>query len=208
MQNMNVSKEQRNKGRRDFLLLVAVFFLPIIIVLVLYYNLDKWEIGGGRNHGDLIQPPRQLQDVVLTDIQGEQFRFSGLRDKWLMIHFGEAECDKECKDELYLMRQIRLAQGGDRQRIVRVHITTNGAPKESLRNVLPEHPELRVVYGDESALQQVVNQFEHDIGSGAALQSMYLVDPRGFLMMSYPQGYDPKGAIRDLERLLKFARSG
>jgi len=205
---MNVSKEQRNKGRRDFLLLVAVFFLPIIIVLVLYYNLDKWEIGGGRNHGDLIQPPRQLQDVVLTDIQGEQFRFSGLRDKWLMIHFGEAECDKECKDELYLMRQIRLAQGGDRQRIVRVHITTNGAPKESLRNVLPEHPELRVVYGDESALQQVVNQFEHDIGSGAALQSMYLVDPRGFLMMSYPQGYDPKGAIRDLERLLKFARSG
>ena len=75
MQNMNVSKEQRNKGRRDFLLLVAVFFLPIVIVLVLYFNLDKWDIGGERNNGDLIQPPRQLQNIELTDLQGKSFSF-------------------------------------------------------------------------------------------------------------------------------------
>ena len=208
MQNMNISKEQRNKGRRDFLLLVAVFFLPIIIVLVLYFNLDKWDIGGERNHGDLIQPPRQLEDIALTDIQGEPFRFSDVRDKWLMIHFGQAVCNQKCRDELYLMRQIRLAQGGDRQRIVRIHISTGGEPKESLRNVLAEHPGLKVVYGDASDLQKIIDQFQHDVGAGPAVQDMYLADPRGFLMMSYPEGYDPKGMIKDLERLLKFARSG
>ncbi|MDZ7661755.1 SCO family protein [Thiohalophilus sp.] len=208
MQNMNVSNEQRNKGRRDFLLLVAVFFLPIIIVLVLYFNLDKWDIGGERNHGDLIQPPRQLEDVVLTDIQDKAFRFSDVRDKWLMIHFGGAGCDQACRDELYLMRQIRLAQGGDRQRIVRIHISTGGKPKESLHAVLADHPELKVVYGDASDLQKVVSQFQHDVGAGPTVQEMYLADPRGFLMMSYPEDYDPKGMIKDLERLLKFARSG
>lgn len=208
MQNANVSKTQRNKGRREFLLLVAVFFLPIIIVLVLYFNLDKWDVGGERNHGDLIQPPRLLQDVKLTDQKGDSFRFSDVRDKWLMIHFGGASCNEKCVEELYLMRQIRLAQGGNRQRIVRIHVSTDGEPEESLRDVLTDHPDLKVVYADDSSLQKVIEQFEHDIGAGPSVQSMYLVDPRGYLMMSYPEGYEPKGAIRDLERLLKFARSG
>lgn len=208
MQNMNVSEAQRNKGRREFLLLVAVFFLPIIIVLVLYFNLDKWDIGGERNHGDLIQPPRQLQDVALVDQDGSSFQFSDVRDKWLMIQFGDASCNPECVEKLYLMRQIRLAQGGNRQRLVRIYISTEGAPQASLREVLGEHPDMKVVYGDDPSLQKVIKQFKHDIGAGPSLQSMYLVDPRGYLMMSYPEGYEPKGAIRDLERLLKFARSG
>lgn len=208
MQNMNVSNAQRNKGRRDFLLLVAVFFLPIIIVLILYFNLDKWEIGGERNHGDLIQPPRQLEGVVLSNVQGEAFRFSDVRDKWLMIKVGGAQCNEKCRDELYLMRQIRLAQGGDRQRIVRIYISADGAPKESLRNVLADHPELKLMYGEQSEIQKVVELFQHNVGSGPEMQSMYLADPRGYLMMSYPYDYEPKGAIRDLERLLKFARSG
>ncbi|MDZ7803694.1 SCO family protein [Thiohalophilus sp.] len=208
MQNTNVSEAQRNKGRREFLLLVAVFFLPIIIVLVLYFNLDKWDIGGERNHGDLIQPPRLLTDVALTDQEGATFRFSDVRDKWLMIHFGGASCNPECVEELYLMRQIRLAQGGNRQRLVRIHISTDGAPQESLRGVLEDHPDLKIVYADDANLRKVVDQFKHDTGSGPSLQSMYLVDPRGYLMMSYPEDYEPKGAIRDLERLLKFARSG
>ena len=208
MQNMNVSEAQRNKGRREFLLLVAVFFLPIIIVLVLYFNLDKWDIGGERNHGDLIQPPRQLQDVPLVDQEDAPFRFSDVRDKWLMIHFGSATCNPQCVEELYLMRQIRLAQGGNRQRLVRIYISTEGAPQASLREVLTDHPDMKVVHGEESRLQKVIEQFQHDIGSGPSLQSLYLVDPRGYLMMSYPEDYEPKGAIRDLERLLKFARSG
>lgn len=208
MQNMNVSEAQRNKGRREFLLLVAVFFLPIIIVLVLYFNLAKWDIGGERNHGELIQPPRQLQDVALVDQEGETFRFSDVRDKWLMIQFGDASCNPECVEKLYLMRQIRLAQGGNRQRLVRIYISAEGEPQVSLREVLADHPDMKVVYGDDSSLQKVIEQFKHDTGTGPSVQSMYLADPRGYLMMSYPGDYEPKGAIRDLERLLKFARSG
>lgn len=208
MQNMNVSKEQRNKGRRDFLLLVAVFFLPIVIVLVLYFNLDKWDIGGERNNGDLIQPPRQLQNIELTDLQGKSFSFSDVRDKWLMIQFGSASCDESCKEKLYLTRQIRLAQGGNSQRVKRIYISTDGKPDESMQKQISEHPELLVVYGNETGVEQVKDQFRHDVGNGPVLQALYLADPRGFLMMSYPEGYDPKGAITDMERLLKFARSG
>lgn len=208
MENMNISKAQRNKGRRDFLLLVGVFFLPIILVLVVYYNFDNWGLGAGRNHGDLVQPVRKLEGVDLTDINGEPFRFAEVRDKWLMVYFGKAGCDEACKEDLYLMRQIRLAQGGDKKRIQRIYISTGGKPQQSLRGTLDEHSDLKVLYAQQAALEKVLELFRHDTGNGAIIKAMYLADPRGYLMMSYPEGYDPKGMIKDLERLLKFARSG
>lgn len=208
MENMNINKDQRNKGRRDFLLLVGVFFLPIILVLVVYYNFDNWGLGAGRNHGDLVQPVRKLEGVELTDINGEPFRFADVRDKWLMVYFGQADCDQACKKDLYLMRQIRLAQGGDKRRIQRLYISTAGKPRQSLRENLDEHPDLKVLYAQQSALEEVLDLFRHDTGKGAAVKAIYLADPRGYLMMSYPEGYDPEGVIEDLERLLKYARSG
>ncbi len=208
MQNENIDKLQRNKGRRDFVLLMAIFFTPIVIALVLYANLDKWQITSTSNHGNLIQPPHRLQDVSLTDVQGESFRFSDLRDKWVLVQLGEASCDKQCEERLYLVRQIRLAQGDNLHRVKRLYISTEGRPQPSLIRVMEQHPELEVVYGDKTVLKDVMEQFGHDIGQGKAIQSVYIVDPRGFLIMSYPEGFEAKGMIRDLTRLLKYAKAG
>ena len=37
-------------------------------------------------------------------------------------------------------------------------------------------------------------------------KSIYLMDPYGFLMMQYSADAEPKGMIRDLERLIRNAR--
>ncbi len=208
MQNVNIDKAQRDKGRRDFVLLMAIFFTPIVIALILYANLDKWQITSTSNHGNLIQPPHRLQDVSLTDIRGESFHFSNLRDKWILVQLGSAGCDKQCENRLYLVRQIRLAQGDNLHRVKRLYISTEGRPAPSLIRVMEQHPELEVVYGDKTVLKDVMEQFGHDIGQGKAIQSVYIVDPRGFLIMSYPEGFEPKGMIKDLTRLLKYARAG
>lgn len=208
MQNINIDTAQRRKGRRDFLILMAVFFTPIIAALVLYNNLDKLHIAGTKSHGNLIQPPRKLQDVPLTNRNGEAFRFSEIRDKWILVIVGAATCDKQCEQDLYLMRQIRLAQGGDMHRVERLYISTDGQPQPSLLQVVDKYSGTHVVYGDKTATQNIIRQFSHDVGQGEDIQSMYIVDPRGFLMMSYPEGFKPRGAIKDLTRLLKYARAG
>ena len=42
---------------------------------------------------------------------------------------------------------------------------------------------------------------EHDITD----QGLFLVDPRGYLMMYYPYDTNPSGIIRDLKRLLRLS---
>ena len=37
---------------------------------------------------------------------------------------------------------------------------------------------------------------------------IYIVDPRGFLMMSYTPDTDPAGIIKDLKRLLRYSSIG
>ena len=36
--------------------------------------------------------------------------------------------------------------------------------------------------------------------------SIFLIDPYGFLMMQYPQGTEPKGIIKDIEKLIKNSK--
>ena len=35
---------------------------------------------------------------------------------------------------------------------------------------------------------------------------IFLIDPYGYLMMQYPKGTEPKGIIKDIERLIKNSK--
>ena len=41
-----------------------------------------------------------------------------------------------------------------------------------------------------------------------ALGRIYLLDPQGYFMLSYPVDADPDGMCKDLVRLLKVSHSG
>lgn len=208
MQNPTINNAQRRKGRRDLLILMVIFFAPIIIAIYLYNNLDKWQITAGKNNGDLIQPPRLLPDESLLTLDGTPYRFSDMRGHWILVQVGKAECDRSCEQNLYYMRQTRLGQGNELHRIMRLYISTDGSPAASLLTLLEQHKGLQVVHGSQAAIDKILPLFRHDVGQGEQLQALYIVDPRGYVMMSYPQGFEPKGLIKDLSHLLKYAQAG
>jgi len=43
---------------------------------------------------------------------------------------------------------------------------------------------------------------------GVQSDHLYMVDPQGNLMMRFPRDLDPSRMIRDLQRLLKYSRTG
>ena len=53
--------ESVTRSRRMLLLLVALFFLPLALAFVAYYS--GWRPQGNTNHGELLQPIRQLPDA-------------------------------------------------------------------------------------------------------------------------------------------------
>jgi len=198
-----------NKGQRSLLILAAIFIGPMLLAYLVVINMHNFGGFGTKNYGELIDPARPLEDVVLTRVNGENFKLSDVRKKWLMVYIGSSGCDVKCSENLYKMRQSRLAQGGELRRIKRLYISVDGKPDSSLQAVLSEHKGLDVVYGNNSQIQQVLNQFELTQQSVSnEIVGMYIVDPLGNLVMRYPSGFEAKGLIKDLTHLLKASYIG
>lgn len=198
-----------NKGQRSLLILAAIFIGPMLLAYLLVINMHNFGEFNTRNHGELIKPAKPLEDVNLARINGESFKLSDLRKKWVMVYIGSASCDVKCSENLYKMRQSRLAQGGELRRVERLYISIDGKPEASLQAVLSEHQGLGVMYGSSTQIQQVLNQFElsqQAVSNG--IVGMFIVDPLGNLVMRYQTGYEAKGLAKDLSLLLKASYIG
>ena len=198
-----------NKGQRSLLLLAAVFVGPMLLAYLLVNNIYSFGEFNTKNHGELIKPARPLSDIILERANGQSFKLSELRKKWVMVYIGSASCDVKCSENLYKMRQSRLAQGGELRRVKRLYISINGKPEETLQAVLAEHEGLEVVHGSEANIQQVLNQFQLTQQAVTDVQvGMFIVDPLGNLVMRYQTGFETKGLVKDLSHLLKASYIG
>lgn len=193
-------------NRWVLVMLVLLFVLPVAAATSLY--LAGWRPAGSGHHGELIQPARQVADGVLQTLDGKPVRFSDLRGKWLMVHFGPSSCPEECMKNLYHMRQVHAAQAKEIGRVQRVFIATDTGVAEKLQAKLADYPEMHAWSGEKKALAELLQSFGIDAGQAAERQGIYLVDPLGNLIMRYPSGADPSGMLKDLTRLLKYSWVG
>ena len=193
-------------NRWVLVMLVLLFVLPVVLATSLY--LTGWRPAGSGNHGELIQPARQIEDGALQTLDGKPVRFGALRGKWLMVHFGPSSCPDECMKNIYTMRQVHAAQAKEIGRVQRVFIATDRAAAEKLKAKLADYPEMWVWTGEKKALAELLQSFGIDAGQPAQQQGIYLVDPLGNLIMRYPPGTDPSGMLKDLTRLLKYSWVG
>lgn len=194
-------------GRRILLLIIAVFLFPVLLSTVLYVSGWRPE-GKSLQRGELVQPARPVGDAELTDANGKPFRFTALRGKWVLVSFNTLPCNAICQNNLYKMRQVRLAQGRDATRVERLMISTNVAGK-ALRELVKEYPGLHAASGASATLQALARDFVSSQGTALdAPDRVYLVDPNGNLVMIYAPDADPTGMRKDLARLLRLSQIG
>lgn len=190
-------------GRLVLLLVAAIFFLPVAGSILLFQS--GWRPASQINHGELVQPARPVEDVVLKTLDGQELRFSRLRKKWTMLYFGPADCDAVCQRQLYLMRQVHIAQGAESDRVQRVYVATRPGSLEGLRK---DYPNMRFLTGNTGTIKKLAQQFALPAGSPLDMPArIYVVDPAGNFMMSYPADAQGEGMRRDLGRLLKISKT-
>lgn len=183
-------------SRSKFLLLMGVFVVPVVAAYLAYFG---WRPAGHTNYGELLKVTPLLQ-ATGTSLDGAPLNLDALRGKWLMVHVGASSCDAACSRQLYLMRQIRIAQGKEQSRIERLWVLTDrGTPDASL---LQAHAGLLVWRPADAAF---VAQFP---GAPNRDGHIYLVDPLGNLMLRFPAEPDAKRMMKDLKLLLKASQIG
>lgn len=197
----------RSASRRKILLLAGVIALPVAVAYALYFS--GWRPASYGNYGELVQPARPIADAGFMQLDGRPLRFSELHGKWTFMTFSPAQCLSRCERNLVTMRQVIAAQGKDADRVQSVFVVTDVRAQDWLRFVIKDYPGLRALIGPPEAVAALVRQFVLPVGSPLDnLNRIYLVDPLGNLMMSYPPDADRNGIRKDLSRLLRVSRIG
>lgn len=191
------------RQRRTLALLAFLFLAPVAVAFYLYYG--GWRIDGDVSHGNLITPARPLPDVSLSGSDGNQSP-PVFKQKWSLIYVGDGRCNEECRRALYVMRQVRIALNQDMERVQRVFLYQGDCCEEPFFST--EHRGLVALDLDSGAGPELVSMFDSMQTPGDARSLVWVADPLGNLMMSYPADTDPKGMIEDLKKLLKLSHVG
>ena len=175
--------------------LVAIFAIPIAASLLTYRFMRP---DATANYGELLLPPAAITAQSFGRADGGRFTFSGLGGKWVLVASDSGECAAACAEKLATLRQVRLALGRNASRVARVLVV------DDLR------PPAAGITKDFAGTEVAITPAGMSLPPGAANDRahIYLVDPRGNVMMRWPAGADRKRILGDLQRLLKASQIG
>jgi cytochrome oxidase Cu insertion factor (SCO1/SenC/PrrC family) len=207
MMTDTIDPPQRRRSRASLLVVLALFAAPVLIAWSLFYIFPEWMPSSTSNHGDLVQPARPLPAFKLDTVSGDAVDQTFLRGKWNYVYLHEGECDSVCVEQLYKVRQLRLAHGKDIDRMQRLMLWQAHAVSPEARAELQSHfPGQVFALVPENS--ELVSAFSIDAAVPLSAGRIYLVDPLGNLMMSYQPDAEPRGIIKDMHRLLKYSGLG
>lgn len=195
------------RNRLTLILIAVVVALPAVLSFLLYTS--GWRPSSSGNYGALVEPARTIKDLEFQTLDGNRLRVSDLSKRWAFVYFVADRCGAACERSLYKMRQVRLTQGENAKRLQRVLVVADNVALGKLRTQLKEYPGMVVITGPRENVRTLSEEFALPTGTPFNDPGrIYLLDPAGRLMMSYPADADPSGMRKDLKRLLKVSQIG
>jgi hypothetical protein len=194
-----IENQSTPKSKKTFYLLILVFVLPFTTAVLLHFFDIK---PGGKSYGNLIQPPKSLQIPVLTDVQGKAFKPEQWNKIWSIVTLDAAGCLAPCVDRIHILKQVHVSMNKDIDRVQRVLLVHADIGLQAYTDIQKKYPDLIILAGEKADMAKFAAEFDEK------QDAVFLVDPLGNLMMSYPEKFEPKGMRKDLMRLLKNSWAG
>lgn len=202
---IKTAQPKYKKGYLILGLLAAIILAPVIAAWSLYTS-GRGFTEETVNYGHLIIPPPSLRQLPLLDSSEQPLPLSVLRGKWWFTLIAPEGCNRLCESALQNLHNIHRALGKDAPRVQEMLIAYPQAEKE-LIPISKEYPAVMINFVTPATLTQFLTPLT---SKSATLQQgyLYLVDPLGNVMMSYPLGANPRGILADIERLLRYSKIG
>lgn len=182
------------------MLVLAVCAAPLVFSYFTYYVIKPQ---GRNNYGTLIDPRAYpVPDLGAKMLDGSPVTLDRYKGKWILFQADGGACAAACQRKLLEMRQLRLMQGKEMERIERVWLITDEQPLETV--LMREYDGTRMIRVNPEVLKAWLPV---DAGSGAE-SHLFLIDPLGHLMMRFPKDPDPAKVKSDIAKLLKASAIG
>jgi hypothetical protein len=184
---------KQKMSRAKLVIIISMAFGPILAAYIVFFNFPELAPISRTNEGTLISPPIQGGELIST------------HSKWTLIIAVARSCDEVCRDVLHLSRQIHISLGKNTPRVQRVIVTGEELSFEFSAFLQDEHGNTEIIrVGDNTFMDQL----QQVIGEAPLPSMVFLMDPNGNVMMSYPPEKGGKPMLKDLKLLLKLSNIG
>ena len=176
----------------------ALFFGPVLLVMLMRSSWWQYQPSGLKNQGQLIQPPVHLTLDQTQDIDG----------KWLILYVLDQPCNQVCIENVTALRQIHRAVGRNGEHLA-VALLSNTPTDSELRTrleaIYPEFsffvdPGHKVI----DTLENININLSKDKSDPDDIHT-YILDPMLNVILAYRIDADPTDIHKDLKRLLKWS---
>ncbi|WP_324732666.1 hypothetical protein [Pseudomonas paeninsulae] len=185
-----VSPSRRRRGRLQLIMILAVVIGPMILASAMY----QWRfwVPETRNyHGELIGTGQSRADLGVTGAPEE---------RWQLLVTVPGACDTDCKQLVFLARQIHIGLNRDTARASHAVASSQPLAEDYDALLRREYPQL--------ARYQLELQAYGDVAGKAEGAQLWIVDPRGNLVLRYGSRSKGKAILNDLRHLLKISQIG
>jgi len=195
-----MSKAPNKNQKLIILLIVLVTLGPFLFAYTLYRKGNAAQLKMN-NNGDLISPMINIE-------KNEAITGKTLLGKWWLVYVGPKNCRLECHDTLYNLKQIRTALGKDTHRLERLFIAHPECEKSVCESFLSDsYPDMKRITMNTAEFNRlfagVSHHFEREM-----IGEIYVIDPKGNIMMHYSAEMEARAILSDVKRLLRISKIG
>lgn len=178
----------RNRNRLALIAVLLIFTAPLAIAW--WLSATGWHPLQTRSSGSLVDPPRDISAVTVTLTDGSTLSWRDPEYRWTLLALPGAQCAAACRERLDEMLRMRITLGKNMGRLRVVYIGA-ALPTQFISARAP----LLAGRDDSGA-------FAAEHASGEDSLALVLVDPRGLLMLRYPDGYSAQGLRSDIQKVI------
>lgn len=180
----------KSRGRWQLIVLLLVVIGPMILASAMYHW--RFWVPDGRNyHGTLIGDGSQLADI---GVQGAG------QERWQLLVTSPGACAEDCRQLVYTARQIHIGLNRDAHRASHGLAVSRELAADYRAQLQREYPQLGHYSLDAARYGKAVPEVQ-----GAQL---WIVDPKGNLVLRYDSHTKGKDILNDLRLLLKLSQIG
>jgi hypothetical protein len=187
-------------GRWKLFTVLAICAAPIVFSYFTYYVIQP---KGRTNYGDILDPRLYPMPKLGSNLLGgEPKELDAYKGKWIMLQVDSGACAEACQKKLYDMRQLRLIQGKEMERIERVWLVIDDQAVDTV--IIRAFDGMHILKVNVNTLKSWL-----PLEADTQLQDhIFMIDPLGNLMMRFPKNADPQKMKKDISKLLRASAIG
>ena len=185
-------------SRLKLIAIFAAFAIPFGIASYLADNIDKYDIDKS-NRGNLLIPPIEISELKINTYKSVDTNTNIFTNHWTLLFWNTDYCDLHCEANLFKMRQARLMLGREASRVTMAYLSdSDGDITDKFKQLIINYPNLIVAHPSKEYKEL------SDLPTG----KIYIVDPLGNIMMTYPKDVYTRDILKDIKWLTKVSKIG